>query len=118
MIKANESGSVSTLLARDLMTLFRTVFGGLRGLSLLTALILFGGIALNWSWLVSAGIAPILIGVLPCLVMCGVGLCMKNITGGSCDSEQPATSAPKADFADVGRPQGSPTVPKAPEEND
>lgn len=33
---------------------------------------LYGG----WDWLVAAGLAPILIGVLPCLAMCALGLCM------------------------------------------
>lgn len=32
----------------------------------------FGG----WGWLVAAGLAPILISTLPCLVMCGLGVCM------------------------------------------
>ncbi len=40
--------------------------------------------ALNWSWLVAIGIAPLILSVLPCVVMCGLGLCMKGI-GGSCE---------------------------------
>jgi hypothetical protein len=32
----------------------------------------FGG----WAWLVAAGLAPILLSTLPCLVMCGLGVCM------------------------------------------
>ena len=31
------------------------------------------GAALNWSWLVAVGIAPLLITVLPCAAMCGLG---------------------------------------------
>ena len=46
------------------------------GVLVLGAGVLFAGIALNWSWLVAAGIAPILLSTLPCLVMCGLGLCM------------------------------------------
>jgi hypothetical protein len=42
-----------------------------------------GGLALNWSWLVAAGIAPILLSVLPCLVMCGFGLCAHKLVGRS-----------------------------------
>jgi hypothetical protein len=34
------------------------------------------GIGFSWSWLVAAGIAPILLSTLPCLIMCGLGLCM------------------------------------------
>lgn len=32
----------------------------------------FGG----WGWLVAAGLAPIILSTLPCLVMCGFGVCM------------------------------------------
>lgn len=32
----------------------------------------FGG----WAWLVAAGLAPIILATLPCLIMCGLGMCM------------------------------------------
>ncbi|KQT20768.1 MULTISPECIES: DUF3329 domain-containing protein [unclassified Bradyrhizobium] len=32
----------------------------------------FGG----WGWLVAAGLAPIILSTLPCLIMCGLGYCM------------------------------------------
>jgi len=57
-----------------------------RGLLLATALVAGAGLSLNWNWLVAAGIAPVLIAVLPCLVMCGLGLCMHKMTGGSCEN--------------------------------
>lgn len=34
---------------------------------------------LNWGWLVAAGIAPILLAVLPCAAMCALGLCMPGM---------------------------------------
>ena len=34
----------------------------------------FGG----WAWLVAAGLAPILLSTLPCLIMCGLGVCMMS----------------------------------------
>ena len=37
----------------------------------------------SWSWLVVAGLATILVSALPCLVMCGLGLCMHRFLGGS-----------------------------------
>jgi hypothetical protein len=46
------------------------------------------GIALNWSWLVAAGIAPVLITLLPCAAMCGLGLCMRGMGGHSSCSKQ------------------------------
>lgn len=37
----------------------------------------FGG----WAWLVAAGLAPIVLSTLPCLVMCGLGLCLACRSG-------------------------------------
>jgi hypothetical protein len=47
------------------------------------ALVLIIGTTLNWGWLVAAGIAPILIAVAPCAIMCGLGLCAMKMMGGS-----------------------------------
>ncbi|MFN3766077.1 MAG: hypothetical protein ACK4R3_10955 [Aliihoeflea sp.] len=35
------------------------------------------GVALNWNWLAAAGLAPFLLGALPCAALCALGLCMK-----------------------------------------
>jgi len=45
--------------------------------------VLVAGAAFNWSWLVAVGIAPILVAVAPCAVMCALGLCSMKMTGGS-----------------------------------
>jgi hypothetical protein len=53
--------------------------------------------ALNWSWLVAAGLASLLLSVLPCLVMCGLGLCMHKFigrTGAPSAGELSATDGP------------------------
>jgi hypothetical protein len=42
----------------------------------LAAILLVGGAALNWSWLVAVGIAPLLLAMAPCAAMCALGLCM------------------------------------------
>jgi len=63
-------------LSRLGLNLVRSYLGNRWALLVLGAGVLFAGIALNWSWLVAAGIAPILLSTLPCLVMCGLGLCM------------------------------------------
>src|SRR6516165_8406045 len=39
-------------------------------------------VAASWSWLVAAGLATILFSALPCLVMCGLGLCIHRYFGG------------------------------------
>jgi hypothetical protein len=47
-----------------------------------------GGIALNWGWLTAVGAAPLLLSALPCVAMCGLGLCMHG-TGKSCSGDTP-----------------------------
>lgn len=48
---------------------------GTRGLLVGAAVLGIGGLVAGWPWLVAAGIAPILLSTLPCLVMCALGLC-------------------------------------------
>lgn len=85
-----------TSLTRDLLYAARYYLGG-RGLIALAALALVSGLALNWSWLVAAGIAPLLLGVLPCVAMCALGLCMNRMAGKSCstrsNAQEPAEAA-------------------------
>lgn len=63
------------------------LFNGRVGLVLVAAAALTVGIGYNWSWLVAAGIAPLLLSVLPCVAMCALGLCMSRMKGSSCHSD-------------------------------
>ena len=45
------------------------------------------GLAFNWSWLVAAGIAPILVALAPCAVMCALGVCMNKVKGACSDGK-------------------------------
>jgi hypothetical protein len=62
-------------------------------------------VAASWNWLVAAGLATILVSALPCLVMCGLGLCMNRFLGGSgrpqasglAAAEPPEGAAPTTD---------------------
>lgn len=54
----------------------RWVLGALGGFAIALGLS-FGG----WGWLVAAGLAPIILSTLPCLVMCGLGVCMMCRSG-------------------------------------
>lgn len=74
-------------LTRDLLYAARYYLGGRRGLLALAAIALVSGLALNWSWLIAAGIAPFLLGVLPCVAMCALGLCMTKMGGKSCSTD-------------------------------
>ncbi len=33
------------------------------------------GLALGWDWVVAAGLAPLVVSVLPCIAMCALGMC-------------------------------------------
>jgi len=52
------------------------------------------GLVFGWDWLVAAGIAPIIISVLPCVAMCVLGLCAMRGGAKSCHGQEKA--APQA----------------------
>ena len=73
-----------------------------RKLLVVLALAVIGaGVVFNWSWLVAVGIAPILLALAPCAVMCALGLCMNKAGGKSCSGE---TNACAQDNAKKGEP--------------
>lgn len=47
-----------------------------RGLTVSGIAVIAVGLALNWSWLVAAGAAPLILSLAPCAAMCALGLCM------------------------------------------
>jgi 4-hydroxybenzoate polyprenyltransferase len=64
---------------------------GKRGLIILGGAVIVAGLALNWSWLVAIGLAPLLLTALPCVVMCAVGVCMMPKNEKSIVSDLPET---------------------------
>jgi hypothetical protein len=80
--QTTELGPASeTSLGQDVSRLIRHWFRGRRGWFFMAAVIAFAGGVSGWDWLVAAGIAPILVSLAPCLVMCALGLCMKRSPG-------------------------------------
>lgn len=67
---------VETSLTRDVLGAARYYLGGRSGLIAVAAVALGLGAYLGWDWLVAAGVAPLLLAVLPCAAMCALGLCM------------------------------------------
>jgi hypothetical protein len=68
---------------------------GRRGLIVAAVALGIPALWIGWPWLVVAGVAPLLIALAPCAIMCGLGLCaMKsssssNANGaGSCSKSQ------------------------------
>lgn len=84
--KATAPGVVAT---RNLLGAGRYYLGNRWVLIALATLAVAAGLMLNWSWLVAAGIAPVLLSVLPCLVMCGFGLCAHKLMGRPAQPLQP-----------------------------
>src|SRR3546814_5794878 len=86
-MKTSETASPSEKpLSQDLLHAARYYLVGRRGLIALAALVAVMGAALNWSWLVALGVAPLLLSLLPCLAMCALGLCMNRMAGQSCSA--------------------------------
>lgn len=92
MTTSEKTTAPDTLVARNLASATRYYLGNRWTLLLMTIVIVVGGLALNWSWLVAAGMAPLLLTMLPCLVMCGFGLCAHK-TGSRSGASQPSQSA-------------------------
>ncbi|HSA79499.1 MAG TPA: hypothetical protein VLE23_01670 [Geminicoccaceae bacterium] len=86
-------------MVQDWLYALRYWLRGRRGAAVLVVSVVVIGAALNWSWLVAVGIAPLLLTALPCIAMCGLGLCMNRMTGGSC-----STSSGGSDGAGVPTP--------------
>ena len=84
-------------LTQDWLNALRYWMRGRNGVIALIALAVVIGAALNWSWLVAVGIAPLLITMLPCAAMCALGLCMNRMVGGSCATETSSVETPKPD---------------------
>ena len=100
MNASERSNTAETSFTQDLVSAGRYYLGRGRGLVILATVVVTAGVALSWSWLVAAGIAPLLLGVLPCVAMCAVGLCMNKKAGRSDPAEAQTTET----IADGGNP--------------
>lgn len=64
-------------LTRDVLYAARYYLGNRWTLLALAVLAVAIGLSFGgWGWLVAAGLLPILLSTLPCLIMCGFGVCM------------------------------------------
>lgn len=70
--------------------------GSRLGLLAIAGLAIVAGLAFNWSWLVAAGVAPLIVGVLPCVAMCALGFCMMGM--GDRSAKQPSPDGAPSTF--------------------
>ncbi|OYV54022.1 MAG: hypothetical protein B7Z76_15750 [Acidiphilium sp. 20-67-58] len=72
---------------RRLLTSRVAIIGGL-------TLAAGGGLAVGgWGWLVAAGLAPLILAILPCALTCGLGLCVLGMSGRSRSNAAPTRPA-------------------------
>ncbi|MGQ0485099.1 MAG: hypothetical protein ACT4SY_07100 [Hyphomicrobiales bacterium] len=87
MTNYDPASPVPRSLAQDVLYAARYYLGGRTGLILIAAAAIGLGAWSNWGWLVAAGLAPLLLTVLPCAAMCALGLCMGGRSRSSGDVE-------------------------------
>jgi hypothetical protein len=64
-----------TQATRDLI---RSCLGSRWGLTIGGTAITVAGLALGWNWLTAVGLAPLILSLAPCLIMCALGMCMMS----------------------------------------
>jgi hypothetical protein len=72
-----------TSLSADIFRYIRYQLRGRRGLIAAAVTLGIPALWLSWPWLVVAGIAPILIAIAPCAIMCALGLCGRHFVSGA-----------------------------------
>jgi hypothetical protein len=94
-------------LARDFLYAARYYLGNRWALLALGGLAIIAGLTFGgWSWLVAAGLAPVILSTLPCLLMCAFGVCMacrsnRTQSTASRDVADTATSPNRLDLASM-----------------
>lgn len=78
MSKIGSPAAQKESLGRDVLNALRYYVGGRWGLLGVAATVVAAGLVFNWNWLVAAGLAPLVLMILPCAAMCALGLCMKR----------------------------------------
>src|SRR5260370_14189370 len=86
-------------LGRDVLNATRYYLGNRWALLVLGSAAVIAGLSFGgWAWFVGAGLAPVILSTLPCLVMCGLGVCIacrsgKTQSTASLDAADSATSS-------------------------
>lgn len=92
MKTSSRTAQTEMSLAGTIGGLARHYLGGRRGLLFLGTALAAVGLATSWGWLAAVGIAPVLVALAPCALMCALGVCMNKMGGKSCSSETPGNT--------------------------
>ena len=91
-MKNDSQNAASGSLNAKSATAFAIKFAFERPILLIAAVSLIAGIGLylNWPAIVGLGLAPLILMLAPCTLMCAVGLCGKSAGKGKAGGEPPA----------------------------
>ncbi len=96
-VRTEVSGTAGRFPATEWARLIRSWLGNRLVLVGLAVAVIGGGAALNWGWLVAIGVAPIVLSMAPCAVMCAVGLCAMKRKGKAACGGDAATGEAASD---------------------
>lgn len=65
-----------TTLMQDIGSYLRHQLRSWRGMIVAAVILAVSALWFGWPWLVAAGLAPLILAMAPCAVMCALGLCM------------------------------------------
>ncbi|WP_201285475.1 hypothetical protein [Chelativorans xinjiangense] len=100
------SNSVSeTSLSADIFRYIRYQLRGRRGLIVAAIAVGIPALWIGWPWLVVAGIAPILLALAPCAIMCALGLCMRHGASGASDTDASSSNLSSGEASCCSKPQ-------------
>ncbi|TXH38904.1 MAG: hypothetical protein E6Q98_01525 [Rhodospirillaceae bacterium] len=66
----------------QLSSLLRAALANRRVILMIGIVAVAVGLYMKRDWLITAGVAPVIVGLLPCAAMCALGLCMGGKKGG------------------------------------
>jgi hypothetical protein len=110
MTEPVSAGRQESSLVRDWLYAASFYVGRRNMILILAALAIAGGIAMNWNWLVASALAPIVIALLPCAVMCGLGLCAHKLFGASGANERPRRTLTEEQTEELSAPSDSAAI--------
>ena len=80
-------------LTQDVWSAARYYLGSRTGIIAMAVVGLGAAGYFNWSWLVAAGLAPLILAMAPCGVMCAMGLCMRGGSKSPGDAQAPQSDS-------------------------
>ncbi|WP_205602603.1 hypothetical protein [Chelativorans alearense] len=100
------SNSVSeTSLSADIFRYIRYQLRGRRGLIVAAIAVGIPALWIGWPWLVVAGVAPILLALAPCAIMCALGLCMRPGASGASGTDASSSNLTSDEASCCSKPQ-------------